>query len=164
MILRSGLPTRTMLDLVNLVLQPGLLLAISLLPPAVFALFAAALAYEPAGLAHALVSHWGVNILYLYLLTFGLAPFYAFSFWLHEESISFPRALGYAYLYTLYGYMWFIAGWRAVGRILIRKSSWAKTARILETEPTISARPLPTAAMRRTAPAIIETAVAAPAE
>jgi cellulose synthase/poly-beta-1,6-N-acetylglucosamine synthase-like glycosyltransferase len=165
MILRSGLPTRTMLDLVNLVLQPGLLLAISLVPPAVISILLIALASEPSGLAHALVDHWGINILCLYLLTFGLAPFYAFTFWLHEESISFPRALVYAYIYTLYSYMWFIAGWRAVGRILTGRSSWAKTARIPETQPAISSTPVPTAAKDPTAPSMIDvTAISASAE
>ena len=132
MVLRSGLPTRTMLDLVNLILQPGLLLSISLVPPAVIAIFLTVLASEPSGLGHALVSHGGINLLYFYLLTFGLAPFYAFTFWLHERSIAFPKALGYAYLYTLYSYMWFVAGWRAVARIVMGRSSWAKTARIPE--------------------------------
>lgn len=163
MILRSGLPTRTMLDLVNLILQPGLLLAISVVPPAVMSIFATVLVSQPSGLGHALVSHWGINILYFYLLTFGLSPFYAFTFWLHDESISFPRAIGYAYVYTLYSYMWFVAGWRAVGRIVLGRSTWAKTARIPETAPAISPTPVATSTKSPATPPIIDvTAASAP--
>jgi 1,2-diacylglycerol 3-beta-glucosyltransferase len=132
LILRAGLPARTMIDLIYLLLQPGLLLAISLLPLIIVSIFLILLVSEPAALFHALASHWGISVAFFLLLTFGLAPFYAFAYWLHERSMSFPRAFLYACIFVLYGYTWFIAGWRAVGRILLGRSSWAKTARLPE--------------------------------
>jgi len=134
MILRSDLPVGTIADLVNLIINPGLVLATSLLIPLMLATLTAVIVASPAGFAHAMLSNSGINMFFWYLLTFGLAPFYAFAYWMQEKSISFPRALIYAHAYTIYGYMWFAAGWRAVGRIVLRRSSWAKTARLLDTQ------------------------------
>jgi len=141
LVLRSGLPARTMLDLIYLLLQPGLLLAISLLPLVIISIFLTLLASEPSALFHALASHWGISVAFFFLLTFGLAPFYAFAYWLHERSMSFPRAFFYACIFVMYGYTWFIAGWRAVGRIVMGRSSWAKTARLPETLEDARTRP-----------------------
>jgi cellulose synthase/poly-beta-1,6-N-acetylglucosamine synthase-like glycosyltransferase len=84
---------------------------------------------DPAVVGRGLVSHQGAGLGFAYLLGFGLAPFYAFVYWLAEDSVGLPRAFGYAHLYNLYGYLWFPAGWTAVGRVLRGRRTWWKTAR-----------------------------------
>ena len=67
-----------------------------------------------------------------YLLSFGLAPFYGFSYWLREREMGLLRSIAIAHVYNLYSYLWFIAGWRAAFRMLRGKRGWAKTARTPE--------------------------------
>lgn len=66
-----------------------------------------------------------------YLL--AVAPSLAFSqvYWAREraDGMSRLRAMGIAHLYVGYGLMWYLAGWRAVGRVILDKTGWAKTAR-----------------------------------
>ena len=71
-----------------------------------------------------------------YLLSFGLAPFYAFVYWLRDKKTPFPKALAFAHVYNLYSYMWFIAGWIAVFRMVTGRRGWAKTKRTPETQPS----------------------------
>ena len=71
-----------------------------------------------------------------YLLSFGLAPFYAFTYWLRDRETPFLKAFAFAHAYSLYSYMWFVAGWIAVFRVLTGKRSWAKTKRTPETQPS----------------------------
>ena len=40
--------------------------------------------------------------------------------------------MGLAHLFSIYSYMWLLAGWRAVFRILTGRRGWAKTARTAE--------------------------------
>ena len=135
LILRAHLPLRTTLDVVNLIINPALVLATSLLVPLLMVLLLIIVVAAPLGFVHALTHGWGINVFLWYLLTFGLAPFYAFAYWMQADSVTYRKALGYAHLYNIYGYMWFLAGWRAVGRIVLRKSSWSKTGRIAEATP-----------------------------
>ena len=50
----------------------------------------------------------------------------------HVEQVSLPRALGLAHLMPLYTYMWYVAAWRALTRMVLRRRVWAKTARLAE--------------------------------
>jgi 1,2-diacylglycerol 3-beta-glucosyltransferase len=47
-----------------------------------------------------------------------------------SRDLSFPRALVMAHLMPLYQFIWLVAGWKAVGRMISKKNGWAKTARI----------------------------------
>lgn len=71
-----------------------------------------------------------------YLLAFGLAPVYAWVYSRREPSVGIGRALLLGHLYSLYGYLWFVCGWRAVGRIVAGRGGWAKTRRTVESAPT----------------------------
>ena len=68
----------------------------------------------------------------VYLLMFGPALYYGWAYARHVEGVSLPRALGLAHLMPLYTYMWYVAAWRAVTRLVLRRRSWAKTARLAE--------------------------------
>ena len=133
LVLRSKLPTRATADLVQHLLSPALVLAMTV-PIITFTvgLLVATIA-NPAAVAHAWFARGGLLLAIWYVLTFGLAPFYGFCYWLREQSTSLPRAIALAHLYTLYSYLWFPAGWTAVWRVVTRRRSWAKTARTPDT-------------------------------
>jgi 1,2-diacylglycerol 3-beta-glucosyltransferase len=132
LILRSQMAPRSRFDLVQHLLSPVLLLATSLMVPSLALSLGLLIVFAPMALFHALAAHWGLDIFFWYLLTFGLAHFYGLAYWMQEESLPFARALAYAHIYTIYGYFWFVAGWRAVFRIVTRRSAWSKTARTVE--------------------------------
>ena len=94
-----------------------------------------AFAVEPSTVIHAFTAHGGLPIVAMYLLSFGMAPFYGFVYWLKDNDTRLWRALFYAHLFTLYGYMWFPAGWMATWKVLRRQRGWAKTDRTADDMP-----------------------------
>lgn len=136
---RSKLPNRAFLDFLYLLLSPGLMFLSSL----VFAVAPILLAWTLATGAYS----WTEPRVWLFLgavyaLMFGPALFYGAAYARHREDVSLPHALALAHLMPLYTYVWYIAVWRALGRIVLGRHSWAKTARITE-EPTAGAATVP---------------------
>ena len=74
----------------------------------------------------------GRVVILWYVLSFGLAPFYGFSYWLQARDTSLVRSVALAHLFSVYSYLWLLAGWRAVFRIVTGRRGWAKTARTAE--------------------------------
>lgn len=72
----------------------------------------------------------GVMILLCYLLSFGMAPIFGLVYAQREPSMGKAKAIGLAHLYTPYAFIWFVAGWIAVARVVWRRRSWTKTARL----------------------------------
>jgi 1,2-diacylglycerol 3-beta-glucosyltransferase len=128
-LLRSKLPGGQANELAYHLSSPVLVLAMTLPMLAFVGALGALLVTDPAAVGQGLVAHQGLGLALAYLLGFGLAPFYAFVYWLAEDTVSMPRAFVYAHLYNVYGYLWFPAGWTAVGRVLRRRRTWWKTAR-----------------------------------
>jgi 1,2-diacylglycerol 3-beta-glucosyltransferase len=135
LVLAADRPFGTRADLVQHLLSPLLLLLMTF--PTL--LFAAALvtllATDPGQFAGVLLAQDGLLIAIWYLLAFGLAPAYAYVYWLRTPQVSFLRALAYAHLFTLYSYQWLFAGWWAVWKIARGQRGWAKTARTPDTAP-----------------------------
>jgi 1,2-diacylglycerol 3-beta-glucosyltransferase len=77
-------------------------------------------------------------LLSTYLLAVGPAVAYSVVYWTRERDsgLSLPRAVALGHLYVVYGLIWYLAGWRAVGRTLRGESGWAKTERTAE-EPEL---------------------------
>jgi hypothetical protein len=71
-------------------------------------------------------------LLTVYLLMFGPALYYGWAYARHVDEVSLPRALGLAHLMPLYTYMWYVAAWRALTRLALRRRSWAKTDRLAD--------------------------------
>ncbi|CAM2937270.1 glycosyltransferase family 2 protein [Actinomyces slackii] len=74
-----------------------------------------------------------------YTIAFGPGLIYGFLYWRIErhEGLGPLRALAYAHLFVLYGLLPSLYGWRALGRALVGRTGWAKTAR--EAEPATQA-------------------------
>ena len=79
------------------------------------------------------LAHHGL-LLWWYLLVFSVIPLIAHIYWRacrrSTADVTWPRALGYAVLFSAYAYIWLPVGWRATARLLRRDGSWAKTLRI----------------------------------
>lgn len=102
---------------------------------------AAAAAYflTSGGPFHTPEAQLGVAFALFYGFAFGTAPAQAYSYWLRTADVSAFRALMFGHVYAIYSYLWTIAGWRALFRIVTRRNGWAKTART-----TLTATPTPT--------------------
>ena len=132
LVLRRNLP----LDLVWHLTSPALVLLITFpLLMTVFALTAATVA-SPGGTYRALTARGGLLLALWYLLSFGLAPFYGFCYWLRDRSTGFLRAILLAHAFTIYSYLWLPAGWAATYRLVRGQRGWAKTSRTPESTPS----------------------------
>lgn len=136
-VFRSNLPNRAFLDFLFLLLSPGLMFLSSV----VFALAPFVLAWTLTTGAFAFDEPrvW-VFLGAVYLLMFGPPMIYGAAYARHRAEVSLPRALALAHLMPAYTYVWYIAVWRALGRILTGRHSWAKTPRLAETPATASPR------------------------
>lgn len=137
---RTSLPATA--DLLHHLFSPALMLITSL-SVAAFAILTVVLCIgDPALSIRMATAGHGLVLAAAYVFTFGLSLPYAYAYWLETPTVSFPRAVGLAHVFTVYSYLWFVAAWMAVGRVLLRRRSWQKTAR---TTPTGVVRPLPEA-------------------
>jgi hypothetical protein len=128
----AGAPRRAKADLVYHLSSPVLLLIASLLSGSFLASLAGHLGEAARGRNP--LSWWFLST---YLLTVG--PALAFStLYRTKESptLSWAQTLGLAHAYVGYSLMWYVAGWRAMGRVVLHRAGWAKTARLAEPAPT----------------------------
>lgn len=140
LILRSPLSQRTTMDLLQHLLSPILVLMISLLPPLLLVGVVSAVAADPGGVWSDVTGLGPEPLFVAYALAFGLTPFYAFAYWLRDGRIPFLAAFGLAHLFSVYSFLWFPAGWRALWAVVRRRRGWAKTARN-EPSPLEAAQP-----------------------
>jgi cellulose synthase/poly-beta-1,6-N-acetylglucosamine synthase-like glycosyltransferase len=125
LILRE-IPGRAATDLLYHLSSPALLLLTSLLPIA-FLIAISDTVYASIEMGHSLMSVWWLP--WFYTVTFAISNAYAFVYRKRELEIGFFSSLALAHVYVIYGYIWFISGWWAVGRALTGKQTWLKTAR-----------------------------------
>jgi 1,2-diacylglycerol 3-beta-glucosyltransferase len=127
---RSDLPNKTFLDFLYLLLAPGLMLLSSI-----------TFAVAPILLAWTLLSSptsWSTPSVWMflaavYLLMFGPGLVYGVGYAARRPDVGLPKALAIAHLMPLYTYVWYVASWRALVRILLRRRGWSKTTRVAET-------------------------------
>jgi 1,2-diacylglycerol 3-beta-glucosyltransferase len=131
-ILRSDLSVLSTLDLVQHLMGAALILLLTVPMVVFYTALATAVVVAPHQLAASLTSNYCLPIILLYVLTFGVSPIYAYTYWLRTREVGFFRALVLAHMYTGYTYMWIPAGWWALSRIVFRRRGWAKTARTPE--------------------------------
>jgi cellulose synthase/poly-beta-1,6-N-acetylglucosamine synthase-like glycosyltransferase len=128
-IIRSNMPLRTTLDLV-IVLNGSVLILLTSFMLLSFATSATALALRIGPDPSPLLTVWlAIDAVAWYVLAFAPAIFYGFVYWLREPKLSLPRSIALGHIYSLYAYLWFLAGWLAVWRALRRRRGWLKTSR-----------------------------------
>lgn len=131
MILRSRMRPWPKADLVFHLVNPLLMLALQTASIVWMARFGWEIATQPW--ATTVTQLGGLDGVVLYLLAFCLAPVVTYVYLTVEPGVSGLAAVGLAHLYIVYGYMWYVAGLRAVGRQIRGRRGWAKTARVTGT-------------------------------
>jgi len=133
-------PLRTVPHLLHMLMVPILLLANITLMAALLAMLAgiAESANVRLALAHpSVVLDW-------YWLTFALAIFLTVSVYARREHGLTPwRVILLGHAFAIYSLLWMVAGYWALGRILLSKRGWQKTDRLPEQppEPLLDASP-----------------------
>jgi 1,2-diacylglycerol 3-beta-glucosyltransferase len=102
-------------------------------------------AISPGLLEHTLTAHYGLLPAMWYILSFGLAIPYSLLYARHGRTVSWPKALVHAHLYSLYSLLWFPACWIALSRVARGHRDWTKTARA----PDLTSLALPVTAGER---------------
>lgn len=125
----GNLQGKRRLDLGYHITSPYLLLVGSLMSVA-FGLWVLDLAV--AAVTGTLVfSAWWISS---YLVAFGPVLAFSLVYWRQERVTGFRWFTGFVafHLFPLYATLWYLAGWRAVFRLMIGRSEWSKTDRIQE--------------------------------
>ena len=132
-LLRSNLPSRTVADLCYYLAAPAVLLAASILftIPLIGLGVAITTGRWFTGLSITSIG----NVALWYVLAFAPAILLAVAYRRHARDVSLMRALAIGHLLVVYNYIWYLSAWRALGRIIMRRANWTKTARHLESEP-----------------------------
>jgi cellulose synthase/poly-beta-1,6-N-acetylglucosamine synthase-like glycosyltransferase len=131
-VLRSSLKAKAASDIVWYLTLPVAVLMIPLAIAPLWIAFALTLIAAPGQALGLLLGDHGMPLILMYLLCFGLAYPYAFVYWLRGR-MPLGKAILLAHLFELYSQLWLISGWWAVGRVVRRRRSWEKTARVVET-------------------------------
>ncbi|MGB5952662.1 MAG: glycosyltransferase, partial [Ornithinimicrobium sp.] len=130
----TGLRGRARADLVYHLTNPFLLLVVSFLSAA-FLLWTGALALGLV-LGTTTPSWWWLSA---YLVAFGPALLFGAVYRSAErqdaDGLPLWRSVVVMHLYVGYAVLWFIAGWRAVWRIVTSQNGWSKTDRTVEASP-----------------------------
>ncbi len=138
-LVRSDLPSRTVLDLFWYLAAPVVLLVASVLyTGALAATLIAASHSSPT--VHASF-HTAALLCIWYVFAFGPTKLLATLNRHQPRDVSAGRALVLAHLLVIYNYVWYAAAWRALARMACRRQGWTKTTRIVEISSTVV--PLP---------------------
>src|SRR5699024_3668667 len=66
------------------------------------------------------------------VVAFGPSMLFGTIYWQQEHSLSWLKAIIVFHVFALYATLWYLAGWRAVFRMLTGRTGWTKTDRIKE--------------------------------
>lgn len=128
-LVRSHLSTTTVLDYGYYLMAPAAVLASSVF----FTGSAVWIGTSALSAPHAWMTPFGgYFLLAVYLFSTGPAVFLALLYWRRSRDLGLFEAVVLGHLLALYNYVWYIAEWRALGRIAIKRRSWTKTSRVAE--------------------------------
>ena len=131
-IVASELPTLTVLDLCYYLLAPAISMAASILFTIPLLWGLVNLVVEPD---RWLSPYWATYLALLYVFSFTPSMLMSMIYWRRSRDISFLHAILIGNLLAVYNYIWYLAQWKALGRIIARRGSWTKTNRTAEDEP-----------------------------
>jgi cellulose synthase/poly-beta-1,6-N-acetylglucosamine synthase-like glycosyltransferase len=160
LILRAGLPLHTTLDLCWHLLGPAAILLMS----AWSALFVATLGWlwatDPGGSARTLTTQVWILPAF-YGLSMAPALLYGLVYRRQTRTLGRWRVAALSHVFIIYGYLWFLAGWRAVWQAATGRRGWAKTSRTADRQavPALPPPPAPGGEPPRAQPVDWEIAV-----
>ncbi|MEV6212891.1 glycosyltransferase [Kitasatospora sp. NPDC051914] len=120
------IPPRAAADLAYHLSSPVMLLLTSFLP---LAFVAGIIGFATDSVVHGHNTFPLIWLIPLYALAFAPAYAYAYVYRKRERRLGVLHCLLLSHLFVAYGYLWFAAGWWAVGRLMSGRTSWLKTAR-----------------------------------
>ncbi|OKK04681.1 hypothetical protein AMK26_15330 [Streptomyces sp. CB03234] len=130
-ILTSQLPARIVVDLLIVLTLPLLVLLTTFSVVAFYASLISVAAGGGTEMFETVTANYGIVLIVWGLVSFGVAPVCAYAY--HRAArTGVPRSVAYGLLFTFYCYHWLPVGWLALGRQLLRRSTWAKTRRLPE--------------------------------
>lgn len=125
----SDLPTTTVLDMSYYLIAPAMVLVQSL----IFTLGWAWFAWDVAGDPGSWVSvRAGAYLGLMYVFSMGPGLYLTNIYRRRSSEVSLAQGFVMAHLLVIYNYLWYAAEWRAIWRLLRRRSGWVKTARSTE--------------------------------
>ena len=133
-LVRSQLPTLTVLDFLYYLMAPALVLTASGLFTVSFGWTIYQTITQPG---FWLTPFGGLVGLLLYGFSFGPAIALALVYRHRTRDISLLTAIALGHLLFVFNYIWYLAEWKALVRIVTGKGGWSKTARV--TEPLMRA-------------------------
>jgi 1,2-diacylglycerol 3-beta-glucosyltransferase len=77
-------------------------------------------------------SRFWASLVISYVFTFGPSLLVLFHYRRRTKEMSIIGAFLTAHVYTLFQLIWYVAGWKALARIVTRRSGWVKTERYAE--------------------------------
>jgi 1,2-diacylglycerol 3-beta-glucosyltransferase len=133
-ILGSRLSVKATADLVFYLTSPIVVLLLSPMILFFYVTVLALLIASPSDAMTMLLDRGFAIALFSYALSFGAGPFYAVAYSREEPQYGLLRSIALAHLFCLYAFVWTVAGWAFLFRIVLRRRSWAKTERSRDTE------------------------------
>ena len=82
-------------------------------------------------------------LLVWYLISFSPHLFWGWLYWRRAREVSILRALLMCHLMIPWSYVSYVAAWRALARIVLKRQGWTKTARSHEGDPGNTSCPRP---------------------
>jgi cellulose synthase/poly-beta-1,6-N-acetylglucosamine synthase-like glycosyltransferase len=129
-IISSDMPTVTVLGMCYYLVAPAFVFLSSIIFTLGWIWFAASAAAHTAAW---LTPRGAAFAFAMYLFSMGPTLVFAAIYWRRSRDISPLAVIVQAHLLVLYNYIWYVAEWKALVRIISRKTGWAKTARAVET-------------------------------
>lgn len=145
-ILASPMKLRATLDVLYYLLFPGLVCIVwpvAVVTAHAWLLFKVATSDTASSLGNG--RFYGALAIW-YVFTFGPSQFVAFHYRRRTDEISAPRAFFLGHALAVYQLVWYVAGWKALARIISGAKGWVKTERYVEDHHAlalVSAQPDP---------------------
>jgi 1,2-diacylglycerol 3-beta-glucosyltransferase len=153
-ILAADLRLRAQLDILYALVFPGIVTIVWPVVVIVSHAYMLYLVFSAKAGATLGNGRWWITILVWYLFTFVPSHYLLSHYRRRTREISQWNAFLIAHVYALFQLIWYVAGWKALGRILTGRGGWVKTERYVEAiqkspaviDLTSEAAPLPPSA------------------
>jgi 1,2-diacylglycerol 3-beta-glucosyltransferase len=153
-VLASDMPTRAQIDVIFSLLFPGIVTVVWPIVILIAHAFMLSLVLSGNAGADLGTGQWWTTIAVWYAFTFGPSLYLLFHYRRRTKELSVVQAFLTAHVYAVFQLIWYVAGWKALGRIITRKQGWVKTERYEEVVPalgtgTTTGSPVPDAARQQ---------------
>jgi 1,2-diacylglycerol 3-beta-glucosyltransferase len=136
-ILASPMRLRAQIDVLYSLIFPGLVAVFWPIVIVIAHAFMLSLVASSRSGISAGSSRWWLTIAVWYSFTFGPALYLLFHYRRRTKEMTWIGAFLTAHVYALFQLIWYVAGWKALARIITRRKGWVKTERYDEQAPAM---------------------------